>query len=564
MFPKKITFSLFIALFLLGNPFILQAVTASKAMVVTSDPRATQAALEVLKKGGNAADAVVAAQWVLNVAEPQISGLGGGGFFLFYDIGTQRITLFDGTSQAPEEAFPEMFLDDHDRPYPFWPDQMSGGFPVGIPATLKLLQDVQARFGSNKISFESLFDPAIELAEKGVEVSGSLSSLIEKHQERLKLFDATAKIFFKEGRPLKAGEMLVQPELASTFRLIQKKGYKSFYDGEIAKIIVKTIREESFFPGLMTAKDLAKYQILERNPVYGRYQGYDIFSAGAPSASGPVLLESLQILENFGLTGFKEKPENYHLIAEAQKVAFSDEVKIADPDFSKVPEDLLISPEWAKQQAGKIQFSKVIRNKDFKRERQEKIQTPQASYVLIVDQWGNRAVYATTLGDPFGSAVVVPGYGFLLNNQLAHFDADPNHKDADPEVSNLAEGEKSPRVQIAPVFVFREGKLWLMAGSSGNVEDAVPALITVLVQMIDFENSPEDALRSARVLDRDGLLEMEPELYKNSLLKVQLELWGHYTLNRENIGNVQMIYFDDSGKITGESDPRGKGEAAGF
>ncbi|MBP9865340.1 MAG: gamma-glutamyltransferase, partial [Candidatus Omnitrophica bacterium] len=295
-------FTAFCFLLLPLEPQAAISARAPRAMVATAHPLATEAALNILKKGGNAADAAIAAQWVLNVVEPQSSGIGGGGFFLFYDAKTKRVYCLDGRETAPRDATPDMFLDSTGNPFIFSPDRNTGGLPVGVPGTLRLLKVAHERFASKQFSFESLFQPAINIAEKGFLVSSRFARMIDGQKERLRLFPESKRIFLnQEGQALEPGTLLQQPDLAKTFKLLQENGIAFFYEGELADAIVNTVRFAPFHPGRLTRQDLFYYTVKEREGVYGRYRDYDLLSMGPPSSGGVTLMEALNILSNFDL-----------------------------------------------------------------------------------------------------------------------------------------------------------------------------------------------------------------------------------------------------------------------
>lgn len=531
-------------------------------MAVTSDPRATQAALEILQQGGNALDAAVAAQAVLNVVQPHVSGIGGSGYLLFYDVGTRSIRFFDGSVKAPDEAFPKMFLSESGEPLPYR-ERSTGGLAVGVPGLLKLLAEVHALYGTAKFPFKKLLDPAIQNAEGGVDVSASLAQALLDHQERLALFDANKKVFFKDGQALKEGQKFFQPDLANTFRLIQDQGVDAFYKGKIARAMVKAVQRDPSREGLLGYRDLEHYDIVKRDPVHGNYQGYDIFSAGPPSAGGVKLLRLLNLMSDSGVSKLGKTAETYHLLEEAQKLASPQGSLVADPDYFDVPVGELLSQEWAQQRAGLIKLDRVLPSGKMKKDIPERGKDPLSSSILIVDAQGNLVALSATLGDAFGSAVQVPDYGFFLNDQLTDFDTDPAAIQ-DPEASNIPASGQRPVNSAAPVFVFKEGKPYLIlnAPGSGNPE---AVLLNVLMHKIDFNDSCEGALTAPRVLDRGGVMQMESGLYQDEMLRLKLELLGHKVEKKEAIGNAQMVCFEEEfDKITGESDPRGRDAAAGL
>jgi gamma-glutamyltranspeptidase / glutathione hydrolase len=567
--PKIFFFFSFLFLFSLAHPFLLSpiplyAATGTRAMVVTADPHATRAAMEVLEEGGNAADAAIVAQWVLNVVEPQSSGIGGGGFFLYYEAETKRIYAFDGREKAPAEAYPEMFLDDEGKPCSFNPDCITGGRPVGVPGVLKLLQLIHHRFGSKTFSFAQLFEPAILLAERGFPISERLSHYIEEEKSRLKLFEASRNIFLdSKGEALAAGTVLYQPDLAKTFRLIQREGTPAFYEGKIAKAILEAVQKTSIYPGAIKKEDLFYYKVVERNPVQGEYRGHDIFSMPPPSSGGPTMIEALQILEAYQLRVHGRSPDGLHLFSEAQKLAFVDRnVYMGDPDFVKMPMDMLLSKKFALERSQEIQFDSAIPTTQAAM-RPLHLESPHTSHISIADQYGNMVAFTTTIEAVFGSAMVVPGYGFILNNELTDFDMIPRNVKKEL-VANAPESEKRPRSSMTPTFVFKKGKPFLVVGSPGGSK-IIGAVLNVMVNLIDFGMPLDEALAAPRIINRGGAIEAEPELFNNLYLKRELERRGHPIVESGAIGNVQAIYFDpETEMINGESDPRGEGEALGY
>ena len=566
MGPKifKIFFFLPIIFVLIFSPLVLFADTmGSRAMAVTSDPHATKAAFEVLQKGGNAVDAAIAAQWVLNVVEPQSSGIGGGGFFLYYDASAKRIYAFDGREKAPEESHPEMFLDESGKPCQYKPDCITGGRPVGVPGVLKLLQHVHERFGSKKFSFGELFDPGIKLAEEGFPISRRLAGFIESQKDRLKLFEASKKTLLDSfGRPLIAGSILKQPDLAATFRLIRKQGIAAFYEGEIAEDIVDAVRKAPVHRGNMKRTDLMYYEVKERDPIPGTYRGYDFFSMSPPSSGGTTLMEALNILEIYPMTSKARTADGVHIFSEAQKLAFQDRNEsLGDPDFVKVPVEKLISKKFAADRAQSIHMDSVIPDSE------TPVKTPtdasNTTHISIVDEQGNMAAFTSTVEDIFGSALMVPGRGFFLNNELTDFDMEPKNARGKLK-ANAPEGEKRPRSSMTPTFVFKQGKPVLVLGSPGGSK-IIGIVLNIIVNVLDFGMNIEPAVAAPRVINRAGSMEMEPIAYDSFELRHELERRGHSILKVEAFGNAQVIYINpDSGVMTGVSDPRGEGEAEGY
>lgn len=555
----RCTFILFFVS-LLSFPHILLGAVGRKAMVATAHPLATEIALQVLEEGGNAVDATLAAQWILNVVEPQSSGIGGGGFFLYYHAATKRIYAFDGREQAPQEAFPEMFLDKNKVPYPFL-ERATGGLAVGVPGTLRLLKQVHDRFGSQRFGFAELFDPAIEVAEKGFLISPRLAQFIDLQKDRLNRFEASRKIFFNQNEnPLKTNEILVQPDLAQTFRLIQREGVDVFYEGKLAGEITDCVRRTPVHPGLMKKDDLFFYQVIERMPLQSSYRGYDVFSMGPPSSGGTTLIKALNILENFDLKSMSRSADFLHVFSEAQKLAFQDRNRyIGDPKFTQIPLEDLLSKELAKVSYRKIQMKATL----------PALQNPHAmegtttSHISIADEHGNIVSYTTTIEHIFGSAMVVPGRGFLLNNELTDFDEIPKNEKGELK-ANAPQSEKRPRSSMTPTLVFKKSKPVLIVGSPGG-PTIIATVLNVIINVIDFGMTLEEALKAPRILNRDGPIEVETELFANAALKEKLRQKGNEILYKDDFGNAQAIYFEKHNEIIlGASDPRSEGRAAGY
>lgn len=554
--------ALALLLSLLFSP-ALWAATGEKAMVVSPDSRATQAALEVLKKGGNAVDAVMAAQWMLNVAEPQASGIGGGGLFLFYDIGTKRILSFDGSVKAPKAAFPNMFLGQDPKPLPYQPDRNTGGLSVGVPGLLKLMEDVHAKYGTHKFPFSKLMDPAIQQAEKGTEVSPALAAAIRENASRLTLTDPKQTVFFENGVPLKEGQKFSQPELVKGLRLIQSKGADVLYKGAIAKAIAQTLRKNPARKGSLVQKDLESYTIASREPVHGNYQGYDLFSAGPPAEGGVMLLRELNLLSALNGAAFGQGPELYHLLGEVQKVVLSNHSGVADPDLFDVPVQELLSEAWAEKWAKTLKIDGALKADSAKVQGPESGKKRAGSSIMAVDPQGNIAILTATLGDTFGSALRVPGYGFFLNDQLTDFTADPQTVQDPQSAARVSSGQR-PRGAEAPTFIFKDGRPVVLLSAYGQ-EDPAAVLLNVIVQKSDLGASCSGAMEAPRLLVRERSLHMEPGLYEKENVRLKLSLLGHDIEKEEPLGVAQMICFEEgSGTIEGQKDPRASGEAAGF
>lgn len=553
-YPHKFLVSLLICVLSVLPPAF--SASGTKAMVVTADSMATEAALEVLQSGGNAVDAAIAAQWVLNVVEPYGSGIGGGGFFLYYDAASKKVYTFDGREKAPAGITLQIFLDEKGEPMRFWPERISGGLSAGVPGTLKLLETVHERFGSKKISFAQLFEPAIRIAEEGFQISPRLAGMIESERERLALFPESARIFLdSEGRTKMPGVVLHQPELAQTFRLIAEKGTEIFYEGEIAADIVKAVREAPFHPGFLSLEDLRDYKVVERVPVSIDYRGYRIYGMGPPSSGGITMMQSLNILEHYDLPSMS-RAEQLSLLGQAQWLSFRDRNDfLADPDYAEVPVERLLSKEYAEGFTGAIQPENPGAVMKSRADLEPETEPEHTTHISIVDAAGNAVSFTTTIEHMFGSGLMVPGRGFLLNNELTDFDPYV-------EAANAPAGGKRPRSSMTPTIVFQGAEPRLVAGSPGGSK-IIGIITNIIVNVLDLGMPLKQALAEPRVINRGGPLEVEKDLMSDTALIEQLKSWGFEIETSGPMGNVQAILIEES-RLTGESDSRGDGLAKGF
>jgi len=555
-FPKA--FSLLVASFFIFSPFSFSAsATGEKGMVVTQHPLATEAALEILKNGGSAADAAITAQLVLNVVEPQGSGLGGGGFFLYYDRIQRSVTSYDGRESAPASAHPEMFLR-NGTPMPFFPDRITGGLAVGVPGTPALIQKVYDKHGSGVFSLAQLAEPAVKFAEEGFPVSKTLAAKLIQHADRLRQFSETERIFFNQGVPLKEGEVLVQKDLAKTLLLLGEKKSEIFYRGEVADAVAQAVQSSPVNSAVLTKSDLENYAVVKRDPVYGNYRGLDVLAPALPTSGGITLIQALQILQNFDISDLGWDSQALHFVNEAQKIAFAGRARLGDAELKNISVEKLLSKEYAQEASKKIQPQKALRTSAMIPE--EGLQT---THISIVDRAGNLVSWTSTIEGSFGSGITVPGYGFLLNNELTDFDAEPYDEQGNLK-PNAAQPAKRPLSSMTPVFLFNKGNPFMALGSPGGTT-IIGSVLNVIVNAVDFAMPCEEAVAKERMIFRGQKIEMEPAIFNHPFIRLQLELWNHDVEKAEVIGNVQAVCFDARyQQVVGVSDPRGEGSAAGY
>jgi gamma-glutamyltranspeptidase / glutathione hydrolase len=484
--------------------------------VATANPLSTQAACRVLRDGGTAADALVTAQAVLGLAEPQSSGLGGGGFVLYYDAGTGSVRAYDGREVAPAAAT-ENYLrwtSDGDRAAPK-PNARASGRSIGVPGVLRMLELVHNDYGRN--TWRDLFGPAAALADNGFDVSPRLAAAISDSAAQLRV-DPQARGYFlnPDGSPKAAGTRLTNPAYSKTLSAIASSGVNAFYTGDIAHDIVAEAGDTSDgrTASLMTNEDLAGYVAKKRDPLCTTYRGRQICGMPTPSSGGVAVAATLGILEHFpmgdypptnvDLNGGRPSVMGVHLVSEAERLAYADRDKyVADSDFVGLPGgslNALIDPGYLAGRAALISQQHSMgtaKPGDFGMPTD--VAPPGAehgtSHVSVIDSYGNAAAFTTTVESPFGSFHMVDG--FVLNNQLTDFAADPRTPDGSP-VANRVQPGKRPRSSMAPTLVFDSsptgrGALYAVTGSPGG-STIIQFVVKTLVAMLDWGLNPQQAV----------------------------------------------------------------------
>lgn len=493
----------------------MTAVRTSTYAVATANPLATEAACKVLRDGGTAADALVTAQAVLGLVEPQSSGIGGGGFLLYYDAAGDTVRTFDGRETAPTAATENYlrWVSETDRTVPK-PDARSSGRSIGVPGIVRLLDDVHRQFG--KLDWRDLFDPAVSMADRGFDVSPRLAAAIEDADAQLRVDPAAAGYFLNpDGSPKPAGTRMTNPAYAKTLGAIASEGAQAFYTGDIARAVVAAATDTSGgrTPSAMTAHDLAGYTVRQRDPVCTTYRGHEVCGMAPPSSGGIAVAATLGMLEHFPMSDYKPahvdpngghpSVTGVHLISEAERLAYADRDRyVADTDFVPLPGG---SPETLLDGAYLTGRSALIsRNHtmgiaapgDFA----PPITTPPApehgtSQISVVDGFGNAASLTTSIESAFGSFHMVDG--FLLNNQLTDFSAEPISVEGQP-IPNRVQPGKRPRSTMAPTLVFdktgpQRGPLYAVLGSPGGPL-IIQFIVKTLVGMLDWGLDPQQAI----------------------------------------------------------------------
>lgn len=542
-------------------------VTAERWLAATNHPDATAAAADVLRRGGSAVDAAIAAQMMLGLVEPQSSGIGGGAFLLYWDAERKKLLHYDGRETAPAAVSTSHFLVDH-QPMDFL-DAVVGGHAVGVPGVLRMLELAHARHG--QLPWAELFRAAIERAESGFPISPRLHTLLEK-MPRLTELPAMREYFFDgNGQPKPVGTVLRNPDYGDTLRRVATNGAHVFYEGEIARDIVAAVNGTAR-PGAITLADLANYRAIERAPVCGQYRQFRVCGAPPPSSGGTTVLAILGMLAQFDPALLEPGSASfYHLFAEASRLAFADRnTYVADPDFVAVPTTGLVDNSYLLSRAALIKRTERRKEVDPGRPplqagqssayRHRQAASPEltsTSQITIVDAAGNAVTMTTSIETAFGSRLLVRG--FLLNNQLTDFSFVPAIG-GDEAVANRIEPGKRPRSSMAPTVVFDNGSPTLLTGSPGGSR-IIDYVAKTLLYTLNGELSLSEAIASPHVVHLGYVLELEEDRTPRPVIE-QLERWGHEIRMAPQTSGLNGVVIEQ-GALHGSVDPRREGLAIG-
>ena len=538
-----------------------QLATARYFMAASANPLATQAGRDVLAEGGSAVDASIAMQMVLNLVEPQSSGIGGGAFMLAFNARHKTLTSFDGRETAPAAAQADRFMQ-NGKAMPFM-DAVNSGKSVGTPGVLRALELAHQRHG--KLPWARLFAPAIQLAEAGFPVSRRLHAQIAGNKD-LFAQPAARAYFYRDGAALPVGALLKNPALASVLRRIANEGAQAFYQGTLAADIVEAVQSHPR-AGDLSLQDMAGYRAKERAVVCGNYRLYRICGMGPPSSGGIAVVQMLGILEQHDMASMQpESLQAVHYFTEAGRLAFADRDRyVADPDFMTVPVRALLDPAYLHQRGALIdsRFSMGIAlpgdpaGQLARRGQDHALDLPSTSHMVAVDREGNAVSMTSTIEFEFGSKIFV--HGFLLNNQLTDFSLTPTDAKGQT-VANRVEAGKRPRSSMAPMIVFKQGELFMLAGSPGG-SAIINYVAKTLIAVLDWQLDVQQAID----LPNMGSRNKETELERGTVLEnyqTDLQRMGHRVTIMPFPSGVQAIVLNRKG-LQGGADARREGNASG-
>jgi gamma-glutamyltranspeptidase/glutathione hydrolase len=538
--------------------------TGTGGAVATISEPASKAALAILNKGGNAIDAAVAAAATLGVTDPFSCGIGGGGFMVIYLAKDKRVITNDHRETAPASFTPTVFQENGKEMN--FEQVVASGMSVGVPGTVRGWHEALDRYGS--MSFKQVLAPAIAVATDGFKVNENFSRLVELSREKFSMFPDTAALYLKDGKAIAPGTTLRNPGLAKAYRELAAGGVKAFYEGKIGRAVVDTVNQPKVAAGVrvrsgsMTMADLSNYEARLRQPVHSTYRGYDLYGMPLPSSGGVAVAEALNILEGYDLKSMpRDKAE--HLYLEASRLAFADRnAYLADPEYVDAPVAGLLNKDYA------------ARRRELINPAQASVQAPagdpypfqndlsvplrpnankllaegaHTTHLTVSDKDGNIVSYTYTIESWGGSGITVPGYGFLLNNEMTDFDFSGPHP-------NVPEAGKRPRSSMSPTLAFKNGKPAFSVGSPGGATIITTVLQTIF-NYVDLGMSMPDAVDAPRLSERNGMAtDVEPG-FPGTPQALALEKSGqHWSKTPEEIGAANALVFNPDGTVTAVSE----------
>jgi gamma-glutamyltranspeptidase/glutathione hydrolase len=530
------------------------------AAVVTAHPEASKVGVSIIRRGGNAVDAAVAVQFALAVVYPNAGNIGGGGFLVYRGKGGDSDAL-DYREKAPEKASRDMYLDAQGNAVT--DKSLYGALASGIPGTVDGMVKAHNKYG--KLSWKKDIQPAIDLAQNGFPITAQQASELNSHKERFLKYNRNPVAFVRKDL-WRAGDLLKQPELAKTLKLIRDNGRKGFYEGSVASAIVASMKNTS---GVITEKDLKDYQSVWRKTVSGKYKNYTVISMPPPSSGGIALITMLQQVSDYPLSkwGF-QRDSTVQLMVELERRAYADRASyLGDPDFFKVPQAALLDPAYIKSRTQGITLDKATPSSTVKPGTLPLKESEQTTHYSIVDSEGNAVSATTTLNGSYGSLVVVDGAGFILNNEMDDFSVKPGT----PNMYGLVGGEANSIVagkrmlsSMTPTIIEEDGKLRMVVGTPGG-STIITSVFQTVLNVLAFGKNMQQAVSAPRF--HHQWLPDEVYVEKGAIdhaTRVKLEYKGYKITEREPMGRVDAILVKPDGTLETGADPRGNDQGLGY
>lgn len=544
--------------------------TGTGGGAATISEQATQSAIAVLDRGGNAVDAAVAAAATLGVTDPFSCGIGGGGFMVVYLAKEKRVVALDHRETAPAAVTSTLFSEDgHAMDFD---TAVASGLSVGVPGTVRGWHEALQRYGT--MSFEQVLAPAIAVAEQGFTVDANFSSLVARNEGKFRRFPATAALYLREGKAVPAGTTLRNPDLAQTYRLLARGGVDAFYEGPLARAIVEAVNRPPTATGIsvrggrMALADLADYEARVRAPLRSTYRGYELYGMPLPSSGGVTVFEALNILEGYELKSLP-RAQVEHLYLEASRLAFADrDAYLADPEYVDAPVMGLLDKDYAARRRALIDPARAAQGPvaagdpfAFQQDasyplrpapRALQPESTHTTHLTVSDKDGNVVAYTFTIEDWGGSGIVVPGYGFLLNNELTDFDFTGPHP-------NVPEADKRPRSSMTPTLALKDGKPAFSIGSPGG-STIITTVLQTIVNHVDLGMRMDQAVDAPRLSQRNGATtDIEPGYADSAQADALAQRGQRWSARAEEIGAANALVFNPDGTVTAVSEGRRHG-----
>jgi gamma-glutamyltranspeptidase / glutathione hydrolase len=541
-------------------------VRAPHGMVASTSKIASEVGVDVLKRGGNAVDAAIAVAFAEAVTHPAAGNIGGGGFMMIR-LKNGTTTAIDYREMGPAAATRDVYLDKDGNLIKGEGSSTVGYRAAGVPGTVRGMELALKKYGSGKMTWAQLTEPARRLAAEGFPLSYSYASNLRNNSNLLSPYEDSKRIFLNNGKFFKEGDILRQPELAATFARLQKNGPNEFYEGQTARLIAADMKRHQ---GLITLADLKNYVAKEREPLRSTYRGYEVISMPPPSSGGAVLIEMLNILEGYDLKPLGwSSSGRYHLMTEAMRRAFADRAAfMGDTDFVKVPIAGMIDKKYATSLRASIDMERASTSAQVRAGKPPGYESEETTHFTVVDKDGNAVANTYTLNGGYGSGVTAKGTGVLLNNEMDDFAAKPGT----PNAYGLIQGEnnsvaarKRPLSAMTPTFVLRkDGSLWFAVGSPGG-PTIINTVLQVITGIVDYDMNIQQAIDAPRIHHQwlPDELAYEPFGLSDDTRRA-LEARGHQLVTRPRyMGDAEGIMIEEkTGVRLGASDPRGADSAA--
>ena len=554
--------------------------------VSSVDPYATEIGIDVLARGGNAVDAAVATAAALGVTEPYSAGVGGGGYFVYYDAASGEVSTLDGRETAPMSMPHDAFIDpETDRPYNFTPELVTSGVSVGVPGTPMTWTSALRKWGTRSLA--ATLRPAARLARSGFEVDATFRKQTEDNRLRFEQFWSTRALFLPGGEAPSVGSTFTNPELARTYEQFAKHGERYFYRGAVPADIVRAVRRPPTVPdatlpvppGFMTHSDLRRYEVLDKAPTEVAYRGHDVYGMGGSSSGGTAVGEALNIVEGFDLSAMDDA-DALHRYLESTALTFADRAKyVGDDEFVDVPRADLLSQDYADERACQIDPARALTKPTAagdvtaydgecdapaaSGEVADDTENESTTHLSVADKWGNVVAYTLTIEQTGGSGIVVPGRGFLLNNELTDFSTVYN-----PSDPNRIEGGKRPRSSMSPTIVLKDGEPVLALGSPGG-STIITTVVQLLLNRLDLGMSLPEAVAAPRASQRNTARVTAEQAFIDAY-GAELEALGHELVPAGDgltsdpfIGAAAAVELGPDGLLTAAAEPVRRGGGAG-